>query len=649
MPQLHRTPRAPAPPGHFPWWAQLAVFAGLAVVGVLVYANSFHAPFVFDSLEFIQQNRAVQDVWPWVTSLGGDPPAVGRNRPVGFLTFALNYAWAFDHTNNGFDVWGYHAVNLAIHVAAAWLLFDIVRRTLSSARLADRYAAHAAALAFAVALLWLVHPLQTESVTYVYQRLESLMALFYLATLWCFVRALNSRINIWWYAASVLCGALGMGSKEVMVTAPLAVLWYDRVFAAASWRELFRKRSVYYAALAGTWGILACLLWANRGGYQPYGVLFVKGVSSIDYALSQPGVILHYLRLAFWPDQLCLDYGWPVAHGAAEIVPQALALGAILILTAWAIYRWPAWGFQAGFFFLVLAPTSSVAPLKDLAFEHRMYLPLAAVAALAVLAVHHAWRYVAPPRAGDRPDESSVEGFVPASLLFFVAALLGWRTAARNEDYQSLRSIWQATAEAAPQNARAHSNFGGVLVDAGEFDRALTEADRAIALDPDFAAAYNTRGNLHSRQKLFEDAIADYNRAIAADPEYENAYCNRGISFHKLNEFQKAIDDFDRALALDPSDVEAYINRGVDYGQLGKLDLAIQDFNHALQLNPNLAQAYVNRALAYYQQGRISLAIADTQRAARLGMPPSPEYAQKLRKAAADARSRGRPVERPRP
>src|ERR1051325_3153390 len=176
----------------------------LAAAGIAVYANSFKAPLVFDSGLFIRQNAlgqspSLRDIWP-------EDYAIGWNRPVGFLTFTFNYL-----CRN--EVWGYHAVNLAIHVTAAWLLFDIVRRTLERSRLAARYAPHAWGLGLAVALVWLVHPLQTSSVTYIYQRLESLMAMFYLATLWCFLKVLESPKSIGWYAASVACCALGMGTK----------------------------------------------------------------------------------------------------------------------------------------------------------------------------------------------------------------------------------------------------------------------------------------------------------------------------------------------------------------------------------------------------------------------------------------------------
>jgi hypothetical protein len=155
---------------------------------------------------------------------------------------------------------------------------------------------------------------------------------------------------------------------------------------------------------------------------------------------------------------LCLDYGWPVATQAMEIVPPAVAIGALVALTAWTAYRRPEWGFLFGWFFLILAPTSSVVPIVDLAVEHRMYLPLAAVVALLVMVAYHALHTLLTRFAGDQVDRSIVARLVPAALLLALVAVLASRTALRNEDYHSSLSIWQDTLHKRPQNRRAEVN-----------------------------------------------------------------------------------------------------------------------------------------------------------------------------------------------
>jgi tetratricopeptide (TPR) repeat protein len=625
---------------------QGAALAILIAAGIACYANSFGSPFVFDGIVYVKENQSLNSLWPGNYS-------VSLNRPVGFLSFALNRAWGGD------DVWGYHAVNLAIHVVAAWLLFDLVRRTLSRGRLAARYAAHAWGLALAIALIWLVHPLDTGSVTYIYQRLESLMGLFYLATLWCFATSLDAPRPGWWLAASVACCALGMGTKEVMVTAPLIVLWYDRVFAAASWREMLSRRGIYYAALAATWGLLAGLMILGARETLRAGVFFVENISPLQYALSQPGVILHYLGLAVWPDRLCLDYGWPPAQGAAQIVPQALAIGALLALTAWAAFRWPPAGFLGGCFFLILAPTSSLAPLRDLAFEHRMYLPLAAVVVLAVMLGYPVWRFAATRFSGrgDQPGPAARFAAValPVALLLAIVAALGWRTVRRNADYRSNVAIWRATAQTSTNPTRAHGNLATALLDEGNAAEAIRESDLALEHQPDFWLVYLTRGNAYDKLGDYPAAVNDFNEVMRLRPDDFRAYINRGDAYHKqkndpaaiqdfsqalellsntddasinvaqlkgkclanrgfvhaeLHQYEAAADDYSQAIRLGYELPESYAKRGAAYARLGRLDAAIQDFNRAIELNPRGAAAHAARAAIYEQLG-------DYDRAAR--------------------------------
>src|SRR5437667_9849284 len=187
------------------WFCPLLILAATA----LAYSNSFSGPFIFDDLT-------------WIPEIPENPHIrhPGTGRPLVCLTLALNYALS------GLEPWSYHAVNLAIHASAALVLFAIVRRTLQGPRLRNRLGAHANGLAGAVAVLWAVHPLQTESVTYIIQRAESLMGLFLLLTLYCVIRGYHSPRRSGWYSTAVICCALGMGSKEGVVFAPVIVLLY---------------------------------------------------------------------------------------------------------------------------------------------------------------------------------------------------------------------------------------------------------------------------------------------------------------------------------------------------------------------------------------------------------------------------------------
>ena len=239
-------------------------------------------------------------------------------------------------------------------------------------------------LALAVATIWVVHPLLTEAVTYVVQRAESMVGLFYLLTLYCFVRGAASRSSGVWYACSAIACLLGMATKEVMVSAPLMVLLYDRTFVAGSFREAWRQRWPVYAALASTWIVLGYIVMAtaSSGGY------FAEAPWQ-SYLVTQLHAIVRYLRLAVWPDTLVFDYGSPLVGSVREVAPDALIIVLLLAGTAVSLWRWRALGFLGAWFFAILAPTSSVIPVAgQTVAERRMYLPLAAVIAVLVIGTY---------------------------------------------------------------------------------------------------------------------------------------------------------------------------------------------------------------------------------------------------------------------
>ena len=265
------------------------------------------------------------------------------------------------------------------------MLFGIVRRTLQGPRLRERFGTQANGLAAAVAIVWAVHPMQTESVTYIIQRMESLMGLFLLLTLYCVIRGHDSLRRYGGTRGSYLLRT-GDGDKEGMAIAPIIVLLYDRIFLADSWADLSNKRSALIYRLGCNLAdsdFARIVINMARGG----GLLGFPAVSWWRYAQNQFGAIAHYFRLAFWPDTLCIDYGWQVSN-----LPKSwIAVGAMLVIwllaaTGWALANDPPLGFLGAWFFLTLAPTSSLVPILDMVAERRMYLPLAAVVTLAVIA-----------------------------------------------------------------------------------------------------------------------------------------------------------------------------------------------------------------------------------------------------------------------
>src|ERR1700690_3677086 len=303
------------------WVAALG--ATLAAAAAAAYSGTFAVPMVFDDRDSILSNPTLRHL---VSAFFPPAESTVGGRPLLNVTLALN------HAVSGTEVWSYHATNLAIHVLAGLTLLGILRRAL-----APRGERQALLVAFSAALLWTLHPLQTESVTYIIQRAESLMGLLYLLTLYCFIRGAERQGPGPWFILSIGACLLGMATKEVMASAPLIVLLYDRTFIAGSFSEAWRRRRGVYAGLAATWLLLGFLILSahGRGGTAGLG----SGVSWWSYALTQFPAIVHYLRLSLLPHPLVLDYGTALETRALRIVPGLLFVAALLAATVWALFR----------------------------------------------------------------------------------------------------------------------------------------------------------------------------------------------------------------------------------------------------------------------------------------------------------------------
>jgi protein O-mannosyl-transferase len=599
-------PSAP-PPAHTeaPWrnarWA-IWLAAGLIVLAtIVVYSNSFTGPLILDDLDSISDNPTIRRLWPIGPVLS--PPPNGETvsgRPLLNLSLAINYAVG------GTAVRGYHATNLAIHVLAALLLFGIVRRTLLLPAMHQRWGPASTSLALAVALIWAVHPLQTESVTYIVQRAESLAALFYLLTLYCVVRGARSGKSVAWYAAAVLSCLLGMATKEVMVSAPVVVLLYDRTFLAGSFAEAWRRRWGVYAGLAATWGLLAYLVVSTGLVVRPteFG-----GPGRWSYAFSQPGVVLHYLRLSVWPHPLCLDYAWPVARTLGGKLPALLVVGLLFAATVWGLVRRSPLGFLGAWFFLILAPSSSIMPLNQLAFEHRMYLPLAAVAATVVLSGSATWW----PWGRRQPHRHPWLEICGGLLVATACVVLGWLTYGRNIDYQEEVSIWEQTVAHAPNSANAQNSLGVALGGRRQIGEAIAHFQKALEIRPDFAGPHYNLGYALAGRGQIDEASAHYQKALEIDPNYARAYNNLAWirATHpdpKFRDGALAVKLARRAAELTPDSPDILDTLAAAYAEAGRFPDAVQTAHKALELaaqqdKPVLAETLQAR-IASYEAGK---------------------------------------------
>jgi Flp pilus assembly protein TadD len=521
----------------------------------------------------------------------------------------------------GLDPWGYHLVNLLVHLASVLTLWALLRRGLRHASVPASVRGRGDLVAFFAAAWWGLHPLTTQAVTYVIQRAEALSALFALLTLY----GVATRRR----GLAVAACALGMASKPTGATAPLAALLWDAFFVSGSFRAALRQEWRLYAGLASTWLLLAALLRAAELDASAGPALEAFG--PFDYLLTQPGVILHYLRLAAFPDALVLDYAWPLARGWREIAPPALVLLLLLLAGLRAWWRRQAAGLALVLFFLWLGPSSSVMPIKDLAFEHRMYLPLAPLCALAAGAL--AWLLA---RLGW------------GALLVWVglgaALALGIRTDLRNRDYASPERLWTSALSLRPDNPRVHNQLALALLARGADRDAGVHFRRALELEPqqpgplaNLAAIAIARGDL-------TEAAAALRAFEALDPEDEALWINWGRLRHAQGRPEDAIRCYRRALEIAPHSELAPINLSQVLIEIGRPLQALEFLERAQQLRPDSFVVLANLGTAYHQLGRFDEAIAAYESARPLasGDPRLPELQVNLGNTLAEA---GRPAE----
>jgi tetratricopeptide (TPR) repeat protein len=585
------------------------VLAGgvIVVAGLAAYANSFRGPLIYDDIISIRDNPTIRDL----SALGRvlSPPCDGgtlTSRPLLNLSLAINYCLGRE------DVWGYHATNLAIHLINGLLLLGLLRRTFQLPSLRPRYGQAAWGLAVAIALLWTVHPLQTESVTYVSQRAESLAALFYLLVLYSIVRGSQSPHAVWWNFLAAGACVLGVGVKETLVTAPVVVLLFDRMFLEESFGRLFRRRWGLYVGLFSSWGFQAGLLVRTS---LPVLKTEIGSIGVWAYARSQPGVLLHYLRLSLWPDSLCLSYDWPVATTAGAIVPGLLAIGVLGVATVWGLAKRRQWAFLTAWFFLILAPTSSIMPLPHLAFEHRMYLPLAGVLTLVVVSGYAGWRSIVH-RGWISGRVAIVAGM---GLLMLAAIVMGCLTFRRNLTYQSMLSIWEDTARKAPHNVQAHSDLGGALFALRRVPEAIDCYREAIRIKPDYADAHANLGAALGDVGRNADAIASYQEALRLDEKHVHARVGLATLLSRTDgRIEEALAHFRRAMEIQPEKAFVWNAYGSALITLGRISEAIEACQKAVQLEPRSPINHNNLGLALADAGRKAEAIEHYQQAVNL-------------------------------
>lgn len=603
----------------------------IAAAAGIVYSGSLDHPFLFDDMGSVVHNPQIRSLDPEVALAPPVETPVG-GRPVVNLSFAINYA------AGGLDPAGFHLVNILLHIGNALLLFGIVRR-LAHLRLGKKEPARRSlgeGGAAAVALLWAVHPLNSEAVNYMTQRTELLMALFFLTTMYASVRAWErSRASLWTTVAVLACAA-GMACKETMVTAPVAVLVLDRIFRYGSWAETFRERRLLYGGFVVAWGVLI-LLMLNVPRTSGSGFATTH-VSTWTYLLNQSEMLVRYARLAIWPDALVLYYGWATPRTLAEVWPYVALVLAALAGTVVLLVRAPRLGYLAFFVFLTLAPTSSIVPIgSEVGAERRMYLPLAGLVTLAVVAI------------GGLAERQRVQG--GAIAVGVVAVVFGYLTVERTKEYATPLGMAQTVLErwptptahymvgtelvtagrlaesishlrqAASAIPPARYNLGSALFTSGQREEGMRELETFLREEPDLISARDARLLLargYAESGRAEESLVIARQVLTRAPDDHAANALVAEALMALGRFDEAIPHFQAYLRVQGDDGAGWTGLGIAFIQLGRMAEAVAAFQRAVASSPDHAGYRMNLARALIDAGQFAAAREHADRAVQL-------------------------------
>jgi protein O-mannosyl-transferase len=584
----------------------IIAFILIAIAGIVVYSNSLDCSFHFDDRLSIIEN-------PLITNLSNFANLnywLHPGRQIAYLSFALNYH--FNHNN----VLGYHLINIIFHIITgifSFLLIKLLLNLNNSKHIKfDKYKNW---LALFSALFFVVHPLQTQAITYIVQRMASMAAMFYIISIYLYAvgRIEHTQKNkitraIIFYIFALISGFLAVMTKENAATFPFAMLLFEFCFIRNKENKIFKNYIIY--SFSGFVIICIIYLLINPSIFTTDATHGIS-ISSMDYLINQFVIIVRYLQLTLLPINQCADYGDFALHFPyiltfwdLKVIGSFLLLSALFVLAIYLYKKNRALSFGLFWFFLTLSIESSIIPIADPMFEHRMYLPMLGIGLFLINSLFLIFNKIKP-----------IYIFTFLSVLIVV---LGNSCYSRNKIWKTDLSLWTDVIKNAPYNARGYNNRGLAKKNLGDKEGALQDYNRAIEITPEYSLAYNNRGNLKEKLGDREGALIDYNRTIEIKPDYAEAYNNRGILYHNLNDNEGSLKDLNRAIELKPDYPDALNNRGNLKTELNDNDGAILDYNRAIELNPDYAEAYNGIGSCYFSIKDYNKAISSFEKAIKL-------------------------------
>lgn len=581
----------------------LVILLLISLLAGLIYSNTLSSPYHLDDESNIVKNSQIRSLSNFLDFSG--------RRYVGFLSFALNY-----HLGK-LNVFGYHLVNLLIHITNGFLVYMLVLLLLKTPRVLSPPSLYTAQdrtwIALSTALLFTAHPIQTQAVTYIVQRFTSLAALFYLLAVVCYLKGRLAESEkgsrYLWYGGALGSTLLAMKTKEISYTLPFMILLVESIFFQAfNWK---RWATMFFFLL--TLFIIPLSLSFTVGVTEDWllpreNIL----IGRTDYLFTQFRVIVTYLRLLVLPIEQNLDYDYPIYHSLLDppvffsFLFFSALLGLAIYLLFYSQFRLVAFGMI--WFFLTLSIESSIIPISDVIFEHRLYLPSVGfmlAASTVIVGLLH-------PRK------------VMMGILIGVAVtILSVTTYQRNIIWKDDVTLWEDVVKKSPHKPRAYNGLGSAYMDQERLEEAVEAFKTALTLKPGFVRARYNLGRVHIKQGRFQEAIQEFKTALILNPRYAHVYYDLANAYKELGRLEDADRAYKTALTLKPDLAEGYNNLGVVYYEQGRLSEASVAFEKAVQLKPDYEKAFYNLANVYKDLGRLEEAIQAYKNALTL----NPDYA----------------------
>ncbi|KJU87414.1 conserved hypothetical protein, membrane [Candidatus Magnetobacterium bavaricum] len=572
------------------------------MVGLLSYSNTFKVPFVFDDKVNISRSPVIKTLKYFTDNSTFDTTDVSqqvkdslKTRILGVLSLAINYKL------HGLDVTGYHIFNLAVHIINAGLVYYLIILTLNSpflSRIAVEKQDTSKSYALFGALLFISHPIATQAVTYIIQRFASLATLFYLLSVVMYVKARSCRslpAQVALYAVFVLSAICAMNTKEIAFTLPFSIALYELMFLEGG----VKKKISCLIPILLTIPVIPITLIVGNGSLsdtetinRSLSIASSPDINRWDYLTTQFRVIVTYIRLLFLPVNQNLDYDYPVYRSIfnLEILISLLFISSIIAMAIYLyvlsgraddkrIFRLTSFGIL--WFFLCLSVESSIIPIADVIFEHRLYLPSVGFSLFLVSV------YIVA-------EDKFRHGWIATTAVTLIVLTLAIATYKRNNVWHDEISLWSDVVRKSPNKVRPQYDLGVFYDQSGDFEKALIQYQRAIELNPKDSEAYYNMGNVYQKQGDLDAAIKKYQTALKLNPDYFEAHNNLGNILFKQGQYQEAMEQYQEVIRLKPDYADAHNNLGSVYGILGRDDEAIEEFQRALKLNPDDVDARKN-------------------------------------------------------